>query len=83
MADNWLDWNKLGPIAAQYHALIADELKADTKKLDTFEEFQSSLDGASETAGATTRSLKAFAEQRRAYLLNHAEVKAASPLNRF
>ncbi|HEY5909284.1 MAG TPA: CotH kinase family protein [Verrucomicrobiae bacterium] len=80
MAENWLDWSKLRPIVIQYHALIADELKADTKKLSTFEEFQSSLEAAPEGSGGPGRSLKAFVEQRRTYLLNHAEVKAASPV---
>ncbi len=82
MAENWLDWNKLGPIANRYHALIAEEVKADTKKLDSFEEFEGSLADASAASAGQGRSssLKAFADQRRAYLLNHAEVKAAAAL---
>lgn len=77
MAENWLDWNKLGPIAEQYHALIADEIKTDTKKSFTFEEFQAALVGDSREARS---SLKSFADQRRAFLLNHAEVKKATSI---
>src|SRR5438552_13777936 len=28
IAEKWLDWNKLSPIAQQYHALIAEHVKA-------------------------------------------------------
>ena len=60
IATKWLDWNTLGPLATKYQALIAADVKADTRKLDTFEAFE---------AGVET--LKTFAEQRRAYLLNY------------
>lgn len=82
MAENWLDWNKLGPIAKQYHALIADEVKRDTKKLDSFEQFESSLEEVPGDSAGQGRisSLKAFVDQRRTYLLNHAEVKAATAI---
>lgn len=43
IADKWLDWNRLGPIAEQYHALIADEVARDTRKLDSTEAFEESL----------------------------------------
>ena len=74
IAEKWLDWNKLGPIAQQYHSLIAADIKADTRKLDSFEDFERSL--ASDTQGGGfggpgrgAISLKNFADQRRAYLL--------------
>lgn len=77
MAENWLDWNNLGPIAKQHHALIADEMKADTRKLSSLEEFQSALEG--DTTGRRM-SLKTFADERRAFLLNHPDVKSATAL---
>jgi hypothetical protein len=62
--------------------LIAAEVKADTRKLSSNEEFAQSLEGpdATHMPGASgewngrperrrTLSLKAFADQRRAYLL--------------
>ena len=58
IATKWLDWQRLGPIAEGYHALIAADVKADTKKLDTYEAFEAGLP-----------ALKSFAERRRAVLL--------------
>jgi hypothetical protein len=60
VATKWLDWNTLGPIVQKSHALIAADVKADTRKLDTYEAFQNGVE-----------TLKAFAEKRRAYLLNY------------
>jgi hypothetical protein len=68
IAENWLDWSKLGPLAREYHDLIDAGVKRDTRKLSSYEEFATSLEGP--------RSLKTFADQRRAYLLNHPEIKA-------
>jgi hypothetical protein len=79
IAEQWLDWEKLGPLVEQYRTLIEKEVEADTRKLDSFEAFRRST-GAEPAAAAPAEgrqrpSLKEFAEQRRKYLLNHAEVK--------
>jgi hypothetical protein len=66
VADHWLDWKTLGPLVTEYQALIAADVRADTRKLDGVEGFES---GAAD--------LKKFADERRAFLLNHAEVKKA------
>lgn len=58
IATTWLDWQRLGPIAEGYHAVIAADVKADTKKLDTYEAFEAGLP-----------ALRSFAERRRAVLL--------------
>ena len=58
IATTWLDWQKLGPVAEGYHALIAADVKADTKKLDSYEAFESSL-----------QTLRSFAERRRGVIL--------------
>jgi spore coat protein CotH len=58
IATKWLDWQRLGPVAGGYHALIAADVKADTKKLDTYEAFEAGLP-----------ALKSFVERRRAVLL--------------
>ena len=84
IAEKWLDWERLGPIARQYHTLIADEVRLDSRKLATTASFEKSLEGASEeAAGDRPRqreiSLKSFADQRRAYLLNHPDIKALGP----
>ncbi|MBM3839257.1 MAG: spore coat protein CotH [Verrucomicrobia bacterium] len=74
IAEKWLDWNRLGPIARQYHSLIAAEVKSDTRKLSTTEAFSKSLTddvqgGGFGPGGRGTIGLKSFADQRRAYLL--------------
>ena len=98
MAERWLDWKKVGALARQYQALIAAEVKADTRKLDTFEAFTRGVDGETAPTPApdpgrrgprAPMSLKSFVEQRRAFLLAHPDVKTArlpskttSPTNR-
>ncbi len=72
IAQNWLDWEKLGPIARKYHDLIAAEVRLDTRKLDSTEDFEQSLTGevsGGSGFGRRPPSLKSFANQRRAYLL--------------
>ncbi|MBL9211348.1 MAG: CotH kinase family protein [Opitutaceae bacterium] len=72
MAETWLDWSRLGPVAREIHALIDADVKRDTRKLSSYEAFTASL-------ATDTRSLKAFADQRRAFLLAHPAVKASQP----
>ena len=43
MAEKWLDWNRIGPLAAQFQAVIAADIKADTRKLSTTEDFTARL----------------------------------------
>jgi len=84
IAEKWLDWNKLGPVAQEYTSLIAADVRADTRKLDSTEDFFQSLTGTGQGRGfgGGTIGLKSFADQRRAYLLNYPEIKklaSASP----
>jgi hypothetical protein len=58
IATTSLDWNRLGPSVARYRALIAEDVKADTRKLFTSEAFE-----------AGVADLQNFVERRRAYLL--------------
>ena len=62
IAEKWLDWKTLGPKVQRYQALIADDVKADTRKLYSFEAFQNDVDDRR----AQPRS---FVEKRRAFLL--------------
>ncbi len=90
IAEKWLDWNRLGPLAKQYHTLIAEAVKADTRKLCSNAEFLGSLEsqGTTEQAEQSGRrnfgpggphvSLKEFAEKRRAYLLKSTATKTAT-----
>jgi hypothetical protein len=80
IADKWLDWQRLGPIAQKYHALIAGDVEKDTHKLYTIDAFRNGLTKDVEEQGPRgprpTISLKSFADQRRSFLLDHPQVKA-------
>ncbi len=79
IAEKRLDWAKLGPVAERYHTLIAADVKADTRKLDSTEDFEKSLThdsrGSGFGPGGGSMGLKNFAEQRRAYLLQYKETR--------
>lgn len=62
IATHWLDWKTLGPIAEEYHNLIAPVARTDTRKLDSTAEFDAGLE-----------ALRGFADQRRAFLLGWKE----------
>jgi hypothetical protein len=58
IAQRHLDWMRLRPVVEKHQSLIAEDVKADTRRLYSFEAFQ---------AGAA--SLQTFVEERRAFLL--------------
>jgi CotH kinase protein len=62
IAERWLDWNRLGPLAKSYQAVVADEVKLDTRKLYSTEAFETGLEGGED-------SLRKFVETRREFLL--------------
>lgn len=90
IAENWLDWEKTGPLVHRYRALIEDDVKTDTRKLDSTQAFVEGIDGGGQASGADAagragasggaRSLQSFFERRRAFLLQHPAVKSAPRL---
>lgn len=58
IAQKWLDWNVMEPLAAKYQATIAANVAVDTRKLYSTEAFQTDIS-----------TLQAWAESRRAFLL--------------
>lgn len=76
IAGKWLDWSRLGPMVERYQTLIAADVASDTRKLDTTEAFTTGVHGDGKTAAAAT-TIKGFAGQRQAFLLNHPDVKGA------
>jgi hypothetical protein len=62
IANRALDWKNIGPVLEQYQKLIDADVKADTKKLDTYEDFVAGTTGDGS-------SLKAFIAERREFLL--------------
>ncbi|MSV31418.1 MAG: spore coat protein CotH [Bryobacterales bacterium] len=77
IATNWLDWNKLGPIATGYQALLLADVKKDTRKLYSTEAFEKAV--AEETSypamgpfgSRPHMGLKQFVEERRKFLLEY------------
>jgi hypothetical protein len=80
MATNWLDWNRLGPLAKQYHALIDADVQQDTRKLESYEAFRMLVEQDREVMGGRGPviriSLKNFSDQRRAFLLSYPAIQA-------
>jgi hypothetical protein len=79
IAQDWLDWQKLGPLVAEYRDLIEKEVAADTRKLTSLEEFEHSLaelKPGTDSALQDRHSLYLFAAKRREFLLNHPQIKA-------
>ena len=71
IAEKWLDWKRLGPLAERYQAIIAAEVREDSRKLDSFSEFPADLPGGGD--------LRAFVERRRAFLLSYVAPPAPAP----
>lgn len=80
IAADSLDWKKLGPVVGQFRKLIEAEVRADTKKLATYEAFtRVTADEPRRGAGQDRElPLRTFADQRRAYLLGLPAVKSLS-----
>jgi hypothetical protein len=62
-----LDWNRLGPIVEQHQARISEDVKADTRKLTSYEAFR-----------ASAAELESFARRRREFLMT-ATAEVAGP----
>ena len=69
VADEWLDWDVLGPIVKEYQELIDAEVQQDDKKLYDYQDF----------ATGTPADLERFVTERREYLHNHPELNKPSP----
>jgi hypothetical protein len=85
VAEQWLRWDRLGPLAQRYQSVIAADVALDTHKLFSTEAFSRAVDvdNAVEAYGGPIDppllSLKSFAAQRRAYLLARVPVLEHSP----
>src|SRR5205823_4721536 len=87
IAEKPLDWKKLGPVVAQYRALIEKEVEADTRKLCPLAVFQAATADTVQAEEAPrgrrpALSLRAFADQRRKYLLDHPAIKKVASAGR-
>ncbi len=84
-----LKWDNLGPVVAQLRNLIQDELKRDTRKLGSYEDFVRLTgdlipapveaepgEGRRGRGGRSSVTLRKFSEDRRAFLLKALDAKA-------
>lgn len=89
LANDWLDWKQLGPVAKDHHALIAEQVAADTRKLYSTEAFESSLERYPEDAEDEDEAprgpfgrppvLRDFVDERLDYLREHPAFQAPAP----
>ncbi len=86
IAEDWLDWNRLGPVVAQYRALIDKDVEDDTRKLSSIAAFRKAVADAPEDPAAApgpgrgpSMSLRTFADRRRKYLLSYPEIQKLAP----
>ena len=77
IANEQFDWKTMGRTVADLRNLIDADIKADTRKLDSYETFVATTADAAGTPRGRQMSLRQFADQRREYLINHPEVKKA------
>jgi hypothetical protein len=78
IANEQLDWNNLGPVVAGFRTLLEAEVKADTKKLESFESFISTTADNPGPGRGREMAIRTFADQRRKALLENVEVKKAA-----
>lgn len=80
IAHEWLDWQRIGPVAEAYHELIDPEVQRDTRKLTPYEAFQQALTAGTPGDVRVPRraSLPEFCRVRRAYLLQHPAIQEAA-----
>lgn len=80
IVDQWLDWTVLAPIIKEYESLIAEEVRADDKKLYSYEDFLGSLaEDSGDYGWYRTPSFKSFVSERRDFLLSHPEIAKEVP----
>ena len=75
LRDEWLTWDRIGPLVDTYQALIDADMASDPRKHDTYEAFKNSATESS----ASPISLKGFVDARRRYLDQHPELKKPAP----
>lgn len=79
ISEDWLDWEKIEPVAMQLHELIKDEVSKDTRKLYTTESFQKNITEEVSGGRRATPGIKEFVEGRAEFLENHKDLQASAP----
>jgi len=79
ITEEWITWDKIGPLVDEYAALIRDEVKKDVRKHSSLEAFEKGLLKTSSDGRRTKLGLKPFTAGRREFLLTHPEVNLPAP----
>jgi hypothetical protein len=79
ITQEWITWDKVGPLVEGYAALIRDEVKKDVRKHSSYDAFEKGLIQTSSDGRRTKLGLRPFTEGRREFLLNHPEVNLPAP----
>lgn len=79
IAEDTMNWNYLGPIATQFHGMIAADVAADTKKIYTTAQFTTNLTASVSVPGSfggnvTIPGIQTLIQSRQAYLSTHADL---------
>ncbi len=91
IAEDWLDWNRLGPVVARYRTLIDKDVEDDTRKLSSTAAYLKAVADAPEDPAAVpgpgpgrgpSMGLRTFADRRRKYLLSYPEIQKLAPTRR-
>jgi hypothetical protein len=97
LVDEWVNWDRFGPVAEKYHALIDPEVKKDNKNIHPYDAFADCLTkdytrgggfpgrgGFGRRGGGhgSAPAFKKFITERREYLLNHPAFKKEAPVIR-
>lgn len=79
IAEQSLDWSKLGPRVETYAKLLEKEIEADTRKLASYTDFRAAtgLTKDPNRAPGNRHSLELFATERQKYLLDHSAISSA------
>jgi hypothetical protein len=70
------NWQVLGPMVTRFHALLAPDVAADTKKIYTTQQFQDNLTLTVFASGVNVPGLIPMIQGRENFLRNHADLRA-------
>ena len=79
ITEEWITWDKIGPLVNKYASLIGDEIKKDVRKHSSYDAFEKGLIESTSDGRRTKLGLKPFTIGRREFLLNHPEVNLPAP----
>jgi hypothetical protein len=71
IAEQWLNWDRIGPHVADSRKLLEEEVAKDTRKLFKTEDFLAATSPAAVGEDNSLTGVRAFAQRRANYLLGH------------